>query len=69
MKRIFGEINRIDHLVTSAADLTFKTFLDLTDGEIVKILGSQPGAVRGRRIGDILEFRSVLRAEAILGDT
>lgn len=41
VKRLFGDINRIDHLVTTAADLTFKPFLDLTDGEIAKMLGAK----------------------------
>ncbi len=41
VKRVFGEIPRIDHLVTTAADLTFKPFLDLTDSDIAKMLGSK----------------------------
>ncbi len=41
VRRIFGEITRIDHLVTTAADLTFKPFLDLTDGEIAQMLRSK----------------------------
>lgn len=41
VKRVFGDITRIDHLVTTAADLTFKPFLDLTDRDIAKMLGSK----------------------------
>ncbi len=41
VKRVFGEITRIDHLVTTAADLTFKPFLDLTDSDIAAMLGSK----------------------------
>ncbi len=41
VKRVFGDIPRIDHLVTTAADLTFKPFLDLTDIDIAKMLASK----------------------------
>lgn len=55
VKRVFGEITRIDHLVTTGANLTFKPFLDLTDSDITRCLDrssearSTPSAMRRGR--------------------
>ncbi|GHB14332.1 SDR family oxidoreductase [Salinicola rhizosphaerae] len=37
----FRELERVDHIVSTVADLTFKPFIELTDGEIERTLASK----------------------------
>ncbi len=41
VERFASQIGAIDHLVTTAADLTFKPFIDLNNEEIARILGTK----------------------------